>query len=175
MEGCRIEVLSPLTRERWRLDRPAVLLQANFPSKNKTIRFLPFLPRRIAFLLQLLWLPFFLTFQTQLKVMHTILHLMGVAVTVALTFPTPADFFKNGDFFPELSFLLRVDKNGLEGCNSGWNFPWWSSLARPSPFQKLLALSQKQASCFERNFIGKQFYFWGHILKLKKKNNFKIC
>ena len=102
---CRIEVLSPLTRERWRLDRPAVLL-ANFPSKNKTIRFLPFLPRRIAFLLQLLWLPFFLTFQTQLKVMHTILHLMGVAVTVALTFPTPADFSKNGDFFSRAFFFI---------------------------------------------------------------------
>ena len=34
------------------------------------------------------------------------------------------------DFFPELSFLLRVDKNGLEGCDSSRNFPW------PSPLSK---------------------------------------
>ena len=173
MEGCRIEVLSPLTRERWRLDRPAVLLLANFPSKNKTIRFLPLLPRRIAFLLQLLWLPFFLTFQTQLKVMHTILHLMGVAVTVALTFPTPADFFKNGDFFPELSFLLRVDKNGLEGCNSGWNFPWWSSLARPSPPFKSYWHSLKNrlhvvSELFLKRILLMRAFFWN------LKNTIKI-
>ena len=35
---------------------------------------------------------------------------MGVAVTVALTFPTPADFSKNGDFFQSFLFYCGLIK-----------------------------------------------------------------
>ena len=108
---------SRVNDEDW-IDLPSsflLFLLANFPSKNKTILFplllQSFFHEELHFCFNSsLSLPFFLTFQTQLKVMHTILHLMGVAVTVALTFQLGKDFSKNGDFFQSFLFYCGLIK-----------------------------------------------------------------
>ena len=122
---------SRVNDEDW-IDLPSsflLFLLANFPSKNKTILFplllQSFFHEELHFCFNSSLSSLFLDIPDSIESNAHNLALDGGGSDSGTNVPTRKRFLQKRWFFSELSFLLRVDKNGLEGCNSGWNFPWW--------------------------------------------------